>query len=152
MGNTQHFLDNYWRTPILYGLWSRNRVTRRYWTTFHRQIHFEEIFNERLRRDDLDLLQERRDNAQEKLECYQQKMAHYYNKNVKSPSFRVGDLVLRKVFLSSQEPSVGTQGPNWEGLYRVTAEVVPGTYRIEDLFGKPIPHPWNTEHLCRYYQ
>lgn len=51
-----------------------------------------------------------------KLASYQRKMARYYNVKVKKRSFRMGDLVLRIVFLSSKEPSVETLGPNWKVL------------------------------------
>lgn len=41
---------------------------------------------------------------------YQRKMTKYDNARVRKKSFKKGDLVLRKVFLSSREPSMGTLG------------------------------------------
>lgn len=41
-------------------------------------------------------------------------------------SFHVNDLVLRRAFLSSKVPKVGSLGPNWEGPYRINEEIHPG--------------------------
>lgn len=117
-----------------------------------RRLQFNEISNDEIRRCELDFLGERRDASQVRLATYQRKMTKYYNKKVKKRSFRRGDLVLRRVFLNSKEPGVGTLGPNWEGPYRITEEIRAGTFRIETLDGKLQPHPWNVEHLRVYYQ
>lgn len=63
-------------------------------------------------------------------------MTRYYNSKVKKKVFRVNDLVLRRVFLSTKEIGVGTLGQNLEGPYRVKEEVRPGIYRVEWLDGK----------------
>uniref|UniRef100_A0A2N9GPK1 Uncharacterized protein n=1 Tax=Fagus sylvatica TaxID=28930 RepID=A0A2N9GPK1_FAGSY len=75
------------------------------------------------------------------------KMARHYNSRVKPRQLSVGDLVLRKVTLATKNPSEGKLGPNWEGPYRVIEIRRLGTYHLEDINGRRLPHPWNAEHL-----
>ncbi|XP_074351447.1 uncharacterized protein LOC141690556 [Apium graveolens] len=98
----------------------------------------------------LDLLDKARTNSQLKLATYQQRIARYFNKKVKSVSFKVGDLVLRKVMPNIKITQHGVLGANWEGPYKVKAILWKGTYRLEDLDGKLIPRVWNAEHLRKY--
>ena len=79
-------------------------------------------------------------------------MAKYYNSRVKPRSFQMGDLVLKKVILATKDSREGKLGPNWEGPYLIIEVVRPGTYRIQNSEGKVLPHPWNAEHLKKYYQ
>lgn len=81
----------------------------------------------------LDLLEERRDEANIKNAAYQQRVARYYNARVKPKVFQVSDLVLRKVLPNTKDSRQGTLGPSREGPYVVTAIVHPGTYRLEDM-------------------
>ena len=60
---------------------------------------------------------------------------------VKHRSFLPSDLVLREVTLST----------TWEGPYRVIKVFKPGAYWLEDMSRKAL-HPWNAEHLKKYYQ
>jgi ribonuclease HI len=99
----------------------------------------------------LDLLQERRDQAQITLTAYQERMAKYFNRKVKPRSFKVGDLVLRKVTLATRDPVEGKLAPNWEGPYKVIECRRPGAYYLEDLMGKALPRPWNADHLKKYF-
>lgn len=50
--------------------------------------------NARLRLEELEALDEKRREAQQRIECYQARVARSFNKKVKSCSFQVGDLVL----------------------------------------------------------
>ena len=79
-------------------------------------------------------------------------MAKHYNTKVKPRHFQVMDLVLRKVTLATKDPVQGKLGPNWEGLYRIVDCHRKGTYHLETLDRQRHHHPWNTEHLWRYYQ
>jgi ribonuclease HI len=117
-----------------------------------RRMHYNETVNDEARCFGLDLLEERRDESQEKMVMYQRKMTRYYNSKVKKKAFRLDDLVLRRVFPPSKEHGSGTLGPNWEGPYRVCEEIRPGTYKIKNMDGRVQPHPWNVEHLRKYYQ
>ena len=66
--------------------------------------------------------------------------------------FRVGDLVLRRVFLNTRDPAAGVLGPNWEGPYQIEDVLDPGTYKLARLNGELVPRYWNDEHLRKYYQ
>ena len=107
--------------------------------------------NEDNLRKDLDLLEERRDMATVRLASYQQRIKREHDKNINHRVFRIGDLVLRKVMANTRRLNEGKLGPNWEGPYKVTSPVGAGSYRLEDLEGKPIPRPWNTCNLRKYF-
>ena len=79
-------------------------------------------------------------------------MAKHYNSRVRHRDFKVGDLILRKVMGAARDPTQGKLGPNWEGPYRITTWQRKGTYYLETIDGQKLPHPWNTEHLRKYYQ
>jgi ribonuclease HI len=100
---------------------------------------------------DLDLVEEKRDLAVVRLAAYQQQMKREHNKNVKPRTFQTGDLVLRKVMANTRKPNDGKLGPNWEGPYKVLSQTGHGAYRLEDLDGKPVPRPWNTCNLRKYF-
>nr|XP_017221509.1 PREDICTED: uncharacterized protein LOC108198257 [Daucus carota subsp. sativus] len=117
-----------------------------------RRDYFEKQDNDVNQRLYLDMIEEIRATSQIRLAAYQQRTARYYNSKVKAHPFQVGDLVLRKVVLNNRNPLHGIFGANWEGPYRVKVILWKGTYRLEDLDGKPVPRPWNAEHLKKYYQ
>uniref|UniRef100_A0A2N9HQX3 Uncharacterized protein n=1 Tax=Fagus sylvatica TaxID=28930 RepID=A0A2N9HQX3_FAGSY len=94
---------------------------------------------------------EDRETAETRMKRYQEKMARHYNSRVKPRHLSVGDLVLWKVTLATKNPSEGKLGPNWEGPYKVIEIRRPGTYHLEDMDGRRLPHPWNAEHLRKYY-
>ena len=79
--------------------------------------------NQNLMNFNLDKIDETRDRASFRLAIHQQKMARYFNKNVRSRTFRIEDWVLRKVFQNTKEHGDGKLGPNWESPYLI-AEVV----------------------------
>ena len=78
-------------------------------------------------------------------------MAQHYNTKVMPRQFLIGDLVLRKVTLATKDPTQGKLGPNWEGPYKVVEIQRRGTYHLENANGRRLPHPWNVEHLRKYY-
>ena len=100
----------------------------------------------------LDLVDEVHATVEQRFAWYQNLMAKHYNSNVRHRDFQVGDLVLRKVIGAAKDPLQGKLGPNWEGPYRITSWQRKGTYHLETLDGRKIQHPWNTEHLRKYYQ
>jgi hypothetical protein len=97
----------------------------------------------------LDLLQEKLDHAQITMLAYQERVARYFNRKLKPRSFRVGDLVSRKVTLATRDSAEGKLPPNWEGPYKVVSCQRPGAYYLEDFVGKVLPRPWNVDHLKR---
>lgn len=78
-------------------------------------------------------------------------MAKHYNTHVKSRYFNVGDLVLKKVTITTKDPTQGKLSPNWEGPYKVVNCFIRETYHLETLNGRKPHHPWNAEHLKKYY-
>lgn len=120
--------------------------------TSYRVENYSENDNDEGMRLQLDLVDEVRATAEQRLARYQNLMAKYYNSNVRQRDFQIGDLVLRKVMGAARDPSQGKLGPNWEGPYRILSWHRKGTYHLETLDGQKLQHPWNTEHLRRYYQ
>ena len=114
--------------------------------------NYSEDTNEEELRLQLDLVDEVRITAEQRLARYQNLMAKHYNSNVRHKDFQVGDLVLRKVMGAARDPSQGKLGPNWEGPYRIMSWQRKGTYHLETLDGRKLQHPWNIEHLWKYYQ
>ena len=121
------------------------RVTNLRTKCFHNEKN-----NEGLRLS-LDLLDEFREEAALHNAVYQQRMARYYNATVKTRRFQPDNLVLRKVSLATRNPIEGKLGPNWEGPYRVISSNRADTYHLETMEGEAFPHPWNTEHLKKYF-
>ena len=99
----------------------------------------------------LDLIEEKRENAMVQLAYYQQKLKQGYDANVRLRHLTSGDLVLRKVVGAAKNPAWGKLGPNWEGLYRITSQAGIGAYFLEDLDEHVIPRSWNVNNLKRYY-
>ena len=75
----------------------------------------------------LDLVDEVRAIAEQRLARYQDRMAKHYNSRVRHRDFKVGDLVLRKVMGAARDPTQGKLSPNWEGPYRITSWQRKGT-------------------------
>jgi len=100
---------------------------------------------------ELDLLEERRTDAQLRLASYQARTARYYNKRVKRKQFKVGDLVLRVVTPNTKPKNSGALGPTWEGPYRIKEVVANGSYRLTEVTGRDIKHTWNADQLKLYY-
>ena len=120
--------------------------------TSYRVENHDEIRNDEAMRLQLDLVDEVRATTEQRLARYQNLMAKHYNSRVRHRDFQVEDLVLRKVTGAIRDPSEGKLGPNWEGPYRITLWQRKGTYHLETLDGQKLHHPWNTEHLKKYYQ
>ena len=79
-------------------------------------------------------------------------MARFFNSKVSSRSFIIDDLVLRKVLYNTRKASDGVLGANWEGPYRVAKVFGGGAYTLMDQEGREPGHPWNAEHLKKFYQ
>ena len=107
--------------------------------------------NDELLKKNLDLVEERRENAMVQLTYYQHKLKQDYDMNVKLRPLASGDLVLRKVLGNTKNPAWGKLGPNWEGSYRFTLVAGIGAYYLEDLDEKTVLHPWNVNNLKMYY-
>ena len=74
-----------------------------------------------------------------RIASYQRRLANSYKKRVKPRVFQSGDLVLRKVFENTADPTTGKFQPNWEGPYVVTRPGESGSYAIDKIDGTPVP-------------
>ena len=99
----------------------------------------------------MDLVEELRDSTRYKVDKYQQKVATYDNSKVKLRQFQVNELVLREAS-ASIPAKVSKMSAPWEGPYKIIQVVRPGTYRLANLNGSPVPNTWNAVHLKKYYQ
>nr|XP_023903529.1 uncharacterized protein LOC112015361 [Quercus suber] len=118
----------------------------------HRVATYQDEDNEEQLRLDLDLIDEVRTDAEQRMARYKNLMARRYDAMVRPRRFNVGDLVLKRVSLATKNPAHGKLGPNWEGPYKVINCKRPGSYYLEALDGRKLEHPWNVEHLRKYYQ
>ena len=107
--------------------------------------------NNELLKKNLDLIEERRDNARVQLAYYQHKLKQGYDISVKLRRLALGDLVLRKVVGNTKKLAWGKLGPNWEGPYCITSVAGVGAYYLEDLDERTVLHPWNVNNLKMYY-
>ena len=117
----------------------------------HRRITYDQGSNSQLLMESLDLIDEKREQAQLRVAAYQQKVARYFNSKERERKFNVRDLVLRGVFLNIRDQTAGVLGPNWEGPYQIEEFLHPGTYKLARLNGNLIPRYCNGEHLRKYY-
>ena len=120
--------------------------------TSYRVENHEESRNNKAIRLQLDLVDEIRATAAQRLAQYQNLMVKHYNSRVRHRDFQVGDLVLRKVTGITRDPSQGKLELNWEGPYRITSWQRKCTYHLETLDGQKLHNPWNIEQLKKYYQ
>ena len=75
-----------------------------------------------------------------------------YEKRVNPWELAVGDLVLRKVMGSRQDPTYGKLGSNWEGSYKITSVASIDAFRLEGPNDTHVKQPWNICNLKKYYQ
>ena len=109
--------------------------------TSYRVENYSEDKNKEVMRLQLDLVDEVRATAEQRLARYQNLMSKHYNSNVRHRDFQVGDLVLRRVMGATKNPSQGKLGPNWEGPYRIMSWPRKGTYHLETMDERKFQHP-----------
>ena len=120
--------------------------------TSHRVMKYQDKENKEQLRLNLDLIDKVRMDAEQRTERYKNLMAKQYDVMVNPRHFNIGDIILNRVSLVTRNPTHGKLGPNWEGPYRVINCKRQGSYYLEALDGRKLEHPWNVEHLRRYYQ
>ena len=72
---------------------------------------------------------------------YQQRVIAHYNKKAGPRVFRVGNLVIRRVFENTIENGVGKLQANWKGPYVVAKAGDSMAYHLQTLDGVPLLHP-----------
>nr|GEX44900.1 hypothetical protein [Tanacetum cinerariifolium] len=98
----------------------------------------------------LDLLEERIEEAAIREAKSKAKMEKYYNSKVRNTSFKPGDLVYCNNDASRAEDTVKL-GPKWEGPYEVTEALGKGADKLRDCDGKQLPRTWNISNLKKCY-
>ncbi|GKB64798.1 reverse transcriptase domain-containing protein [Tanacetum coccineum] len=96
------------------------------------------IKNDEAMEINLDLLEEKREQAAIQEAKSKAMMEKYYNARVRNTSFKPGDLVYRSNEASHVEDG-GKLGPKWEGPYEVTKALGKGAYKLRDHNGSILP-------------
>ena len=102
--------------------------------------------------EDLEGLDERREEAQKCSRKYKQRMTEAYGRMTKERVFVEGQLVLKVADYVRQgmaEPS--KFAPKWEGLLVIREAHTSGYYRLAQMDGKDLMDPINGKWLKRYF-
>ncbi|MQL78601.1 hypothetical protein Taro_011029 [Colocasia esculenta] len=90
------------------------------------------------------------------MECYSDvcqtqklgRLSRSFQKKVIERKFQEEDMVLKRIFIK-HGGSRSKLSTNWEGSY---VKVYPGNaYRLINVEGEELSHPWNGLYLKRYY-
>ena len=87
-----------------------------------------------------------------RIASYQQRLTSLHNRRVRPCIFKVGELVLRRVFENTYNPVDKKFHPNWEGPYTVVRLGPAGSYALSKPDETTVPKMWNATHLKKYYQ
>ncbi|KAL0434405.1 UNVERIFIED_CONTAM: hypothetical protein Slati_2774800 [Sesamum latifolium] len=82
----------------------------------------------RIEKEDLDLIEEKRETTRRRVSIYKCKMAKAYDSKVRPRKFEMGDLVLRK---TENTGPVGKLDAKWDGPYIIAEVIGPGTYKLK---------------------
>ncbi|CAN1248722.1 Transposon Tf2-9 polyprotein [Linum perenne] len=110
--------------------------------------HFNHNGNDAALHHNLDMVEERREDAAIRLVAEKEQVARRYNAHLRPHHLEEGDWVVRKVFRPI--PQQGKLNANWEGPYRVREVIGPSTFKLEHPSGEPIHKTWNAMHLRKY--
>ncbi|GKC85108.1 reverse transcriptase domain-containing protein, partial [Tanacetum coccineum] len=113
-------------------------------------VELDQVQNNEALQINLDLLEERKEEAAIREARSKTKMEKYYNAKVRNISFKSGDLVYRNNDASRAEDT-GKLGPKWEGPYEVTEALGKGAYKLRDRDRKHLPRSWNISNLKKCY-
>ncbi|GJU04715.1 reverse transcriptase domain-containing protein [Tanacetum coccineum] len=108
------------------------------------------VQNDKALKLNLDLLEEKREQAAIHEARSKAKMEKYYNSKVCSTSFKPGDLVYWNKDASHTKDG-GKLGPKWEGPYQVMEALGRGAYKLRDRNVKLLPRTWNARNLKKCY-
>lgn len=98
----------------------------------------------------LELLDEKRLAAAEHARVYQNRLARFYQKKVVERKFKVGEMVVKRIFVKPGGPRSKLQ-PNWEGPFVIQAVYPGNAYKLVNAEGTELSHPWNGLYLKKYY-
>ena len=111
----------------------------------HRVTYYDPMTNRSLLLESLDMVEEKRDEADLRALRHRHQVARYYDRKVRFRTFELGDLVLKRVF-----PPLAQLGPKSEGLYDIQWKLDIGAFKVTTVDGKEIPRACNAQHLRQY--
>ncbi|XP_070041214.1 uncharacterized protein [Nicotiana tomentosiformis] len=100
--------------------------------------------------EQLALIDGKRMNALCHSRLYQNRMARYFSKKVRSRQFTPGQLVLKRIFPHYDEEK-GKFSPNWQSPYMVHRVLAGGALILIEMNGEIWPKPINSDAVKRYY-
>ena len=109
---------------------------------------FNDLNQEELRADDINLLEEKTNQALIRSAVYQQALRKYYDRKVQPRSLAVGDLVLKKIQSQSNRNKLS---PKWEGPYTVVEVMRPGSVRLAMEDDRILSNSCNIDRLRKFY-
>ena len=100
----------------------------------------------------LDLLDEKRQQAYDHLTVYQNRLKRNFHKKVLPRHFQPGDMVLKEnMKVQADREKKGKFEPTWLGPYVVTASFGSGAYQLSTPEGELLNDPTNIIHLKKFY-
>ena len=108
--------------------------------------------NDWLHLQELEVLDEKRLQAQQRIKLYQARISRAFNKKVKQQVFHTGDLVLaiRRSMVMTHKTK-GKFQPKWEGPLEVETVYLNGSYRLANPNGDTFMMLINGKFLKKYY-
>ena len=100
--------------------------------------------------DELTLIDEKRMVVIFHGHLYRQRMIRAFHKRVRSRIFKLGHLVLKRIF-PHQDEYKGKYAPNWQGTYMVCKVLYGGAMVLYKMDGTTWPKPINSDAIKRYY-
>ena len=91
----------------------------------------------------LELLDERRLRATEHVQVYQNRLSKFYQKKVIERKFEIGDMVVKRKMVKKVI--------NWEGLFVIKEAYPRNAYKLVNVDGDELGHPWNSLYLKKFY-
>ena len=107
------------KTPFKLAYGSETVIPAEVHMAKHKVMKYLDEDNEEQLRLNLDLINEVRMNAEQRIARYKNLMTRQYDAMVKPKRFNIRDLVLKNVSYTTKNPAHRKLRPNWEGPYRV---------------------------------
>lgn len=117
-----------------------------------RIVAYEEVNNKEKLSENLEIIENVRENAELKEAAYKRRIERVFNRRIRKEKLAPGDLVLRNTRLTLTEQSKGKLSQNWEGPYIIKEEWKTGTFKLVKEDGIPVPRTWHANNLRRYFQ
>ena len=97
-------------------------------------------------------LEETRNQVDQRLMEYQEKMKNVFDQHAKDRNFQVGDLVLRWDVRRAEKGKHAKFDPLWFGPFKIVKPGGNNTFYLENLQGELLDAPVNGQFLKPYFQ